>query len=222
MSRMVAAGELHAEAGRYRLAGRLVERSLAQEAGRRPRPRPWGGDWQVAVVTSDRRPAAERAQLRSAMARLHLAEWREGVWLRPANLGPPERLPDAASVADGQCRWLTARLDGDGAGAGAGLAAELWDLDGWAAAAGELGAAMAATRAVTRHRGQRRAAGRLPGRGRSRAPSVGRPVAARRVAARRLAGRRPPGSYDGYQSALQDRLRTWFRAPPAAGSGRSS
>ena len=134
LSRMAAAGEVVAEDGRYRLTGRLLDRQRRQDEGRRPRLRRWNGRWRMAVVTTPsrsdgrsgagRRSAAERAELRAALTRLRLAEWREGVWLRPDNL---DVTPTGLSAA--HCSWLTADLDD---------APALWDLDGWAADARDL------------------------------------------------------------------------------------
>jgi phenylacetic acid degradation operon negative regulatory protein len=89
----------------------------------------------MAVVTGDRRSATDRAQLREVMRELRLAELREGVWTRPANLRrpwPPELL--AISIC------FESRPIEDAAE----LAARLWDLDGWAAGARELLDALAA------------------------------------------------------------------------------
>lgn len=127
LSRMAAAGEVLVEGGRYRLAGRLLERQRRQLAGRRPATGAWRGGWHVGVVTATRRPARERAELRALLAAGRLAEWREGVWARPDNL---ERPVVPAPQAD-HVRWLDARPEEDPAE----LAAGLWDLDGWAAAA---------------------------------------------------------------------------------------
>lgn len=138
LSRMVAAGELEADGRRYRLTGRLLDRQARQDESRRGAVREWTGRWRMAVVAGDRRAAAERAGLRSAMAALRLAERREGVWLRPDNLDP-DRLPDLRAVAERQCAWFEATPDGDPAA----LAADLWDLDGWAAGARRLLTAMA-------------------------------------------------------------------------------
>lgn len=138
LSRMVAAGELEADGGRYRLTGRLLARQARQGESRAGATRAWDGGWRLAVVTADRRPAGERADLRAAMAALRLTERREGVWLRPDNLDPA-RLPDARAVADRQCAWFGAQPDGDPAA----LATGLWDLDGWAAGARALVARVA-------------------------------------------------------------------------------
>ena len=78
----------------------------------------------MAVVVSARRAAAERIELRRAMADARFAEWREGVWLRPDNLGRPAELTSAATPV----RWMTVEPDDDPPA----LAAELWDLSGWA------------------------------------------------------------------------------------------
>ncbi len=119
LSRMAAAGEVVAEDGRYRLTGRLLDRQRRQDEGRHPRLRRWDGRWRVAVVTTDRRSPAERADLRAALTRLRLAEWREGVWLRPDNLDQA-----VTGLAAEHCSWLVADLDEQ--------PEHLWDLDGWA------------------------------------------------------------------------------------------
>ncbi|MEU4894005.1 PaaX family transcriptional regulator C-terminal domain-containing protein [Streptomyces sp. NPDC044780] len=133
LTRMVAAGDLEQHGGTYRLTDRLLARQARQDDSRAPRTRRWDGGWEIAVVTSDRRQAAERAALRQAMATLRLAELREGTWMRPANLVRPR--PDV--VAE-QCRWFTGAPEADPAG----LAARLWDLDGWARQARLLGTAL--------------------------------------------------------------------------------
>lgn len=136
LSRMVAADDLRQTDGSYELTARLLARQARQDESRSPRTRPWRGDWEIAVVTTpEGRPAAERTALRQAMAELRLAELREGSWLRPANLDRP-RPP----VVTEQCTWLTGTPDGDPAA----LAARLWDLDGWAARARALTAALSA------------------------------------------------------------------------------
>ena len=133
LSRMAAAGEAVAEDGRYRLTGRLLDRQRRQDEGRHPRLRRWSGRWRMAVITTDRRTAAERADLRAALTRLRLAEWREGVWLRPDNLDV-----EPAGVAADHCTWLTVDLDeprhteAPSSQAARELAQSLWDLDGWA------------------------------------------------------------------------------------------
>jgi phenylacetic acid degradation operon negative regulatory protein len=124
LSRMVAAGELAQDGSAgYRLAGpELLARMRAQDEARRPPSAPWTGDWRLAVVVSGGRLAADRAELRRGLAAARFAEWREGVWLRPANLPAPD-----GALAGDPCRWLLARPDDDPVE----LAARLWDLDGW-------------------------------------------------------------------------------------------
>ena len=53
------------------------------------RTRVWGGEWEMVVITATGRGPAERADLRSRLTALRLAELREGVWLSPANLTRP-------------------------------------------------------------------------------------------------------------------------------------
>ncbi|WP_058042747.1 PaaX family transcriptional regulator C-terminal domain-containing protein [Streptomyces roseifaciens] len=126
LTRMVAAGDLEQHDGTYRLTDRLLARQARQDDSRAPRTRPWDGGWEIAVVTPERRSAADRAALRQAMAALRLGELREGCWMRPANL-----LRDRPPVVTAQCTLLTGAPEGDPAR----LAAALWDLDGWAARA---------------------------------------------------------------------------------------
>lgn len=141
LSRMVAAGELEAVGGSYQLAGHLLARQERQIASRSHAParRRWSGDWELRVVVGGRRPARARSELREAMRQLGLAEAREGVWLRPANLDP-ERLPEARAVVADQCSAYTGRPDDEEP---ATLTARLWDLDGWARTADELRRLMA-------------------------------------------------------------------------------
>ncbi|WP_229023169.1 PaaX family transcriptional regulator C-terminal domain-containing protein [Actinomarinicola tropica] len=133
LSRMVAAGELRADDGRYEIAApRLLQRQARQARSRRGATEPWevGDAWlQAVVVVEGRRPADERAALRVALVDARLAELREGVWLRPANLGdvPP------ALAADPTLVWMRAHPDGPAA-----LAARLWDLGSWSATADDL------------------------------------------------------------------------------------
>lgn len=134
LSRMLAAGELEAAAGRYRLTGHLLDRQARQEASRHPRlRRSWDGRWRTAVIVADRRPAAERAALRTTMLRARFGELREGVWLRPENLVDETARPDGVT-------WLRSRPDEPRT-----IARRLWDLDGWAARAELLRTAMTPT-----------------------------------------------------------------------------
>jgi phenylacetic acid degradation operon negative regulatory protein len=126
LSRMVAAGELAAENGHYRLMDpALLSRQRTQDAALEPPTGPWSGGWRMAVVVSAGRAAAERVELRRAFTDARFARWREGVWLRPDNLGPPS----GPVLAEAPVRWLTAEPEGD---PGA-LAGELWDLPAWIA-----------------------------------------------------------------------------------------
>jgi phenylacetic acid degradation operon negative regulatory protein len=122
LSRMVAAGDLRQVDGTYALTERLLQRQARQDESRSPRTRPWTGDWEIAVITADSRPAADRAALRQAMAELRLAELREGTWLRPANL-----LRERPATVTAQCMFLTGRPEEDPEH----LAARLWDLQAW-------------------------------------------------------------------------------------------
>ncbi|ORX06551.1 transcriptional regulator [Mycobacterium triplex] len=103
--RMVTDGELTADGGSYALAGRLLDRRQRVDEASRiddTTVSGWDGTWELAIVSLDRRSAADRLDLRKAAAQLHLAELREGVWIRPENLDP-QRLPASRLVLDRQC-----------------------------------------------------------------------------------------------------------------------
>jgi phenylacetic acid degradation operon negative regulatory protein len=103
--RMVSTGELTSDDGSYALAGRLSERRQRVDEASRiddAAARQWDGTWELAIVSLERRPAADRLELRKAATALHLAELREGVWIRPDNLDP-QRLPMSRAVLDQQC-----------------------------------------------------------------------------------------------------------------------
>ena len=126
LSRMVTAGDLRRTDAGYRLSDRLLERRRRQDESVEPRTRAWDGDWELVVITATGRGPAERADLRTRLAALRLAELREGVWLRPANL--ERRLP---AGLDGVAERCTARPDRPARE----LAAGLWPLDAWSGTA---------------------------------------------------------------------------------------
>lgn len=126
LSRMVSAGDLMQDDGRYALSQRLVERQARQDESRSPHTMNWDGTWEIAVVTAERRAPADRAALRAVMTALRLAELREGTWMRPANL-----LIDWPEIVTAQCTLIEGRPHDD-------PTALLWDLDGWAVEARRL------------------------------------------------------------------------------------
>jgi phenylacetic acid degradation operon negative regulatory protein len=134
--RMVSNGELTSEDGTYALAGGLLERrQRVDEASRLDGDTapPWDGTWELAVVSLDRRSAADRLALRKAATALHLAELREGVWIRPDNLDR-DRLPTLRAVLDRQCvHFHNAATD-----VPAETVRSLFNLDDWAADARRL------------------------------------------------------------------------------------
>jgi phenylacetic acid degradation operon negative regulatory protein len=103
--RMVSHGELTGDEGSYALAGRLWERrQRVDEASRIDDVAApgWDGTWELAIVSLESRSAVDRLELRRAALALHLAELREGVWIRPDNLDP-QRLAASRAVLDQQC-----------------------------------------------------------------------------------------------------------------------
>lgn len=130
LTRAVAAGDLRREApstgsgepAYYVLGERLVTRQRRQDEGVADAETDWDGTWEMAVVVVTGRPGSERAALRDTLTAARLAELREGVWTRPANL---RRAPTYAG--DPVLCSFRARPDDDPAR----LARELWDLTGW-------------------------------------------------------------------------------------------
>ena len=122
LSRMVASGEASSDGGgRYRLAGHLAARQSRQSASRAGATASYDGEWWLAVVTATGRSADVRGARRRTLAYGRLAELREGVWMRPANLAV--RLPDSL---EGDVELMTAR-PADAVVAGQ----RLWDLTTW-------------------------------------------------------------------------------------------
>jgi phenylacetic acid degradation operon negative regulatory protein len=127
--RMVSTGELTSDDGMYALAGGLLERrERVDEASRFAATRQWDGTWELAVVSLERRSAADRLALRKAASALHLAELREGVWIRPDNLDP-DRVPTLRAVLDRQC----VHFHGAASDIPAETVRSLFNLDDWAA-----------------------------------------------------------------------------------------
>jgi phenylacetic acid degradation operon negative regulatory protein len=136
LSRLLASGDLLRDSsGTYRLSKRLLERQRRQDAVLDVATTEWDGTWEQVVVTSSGRSAHARAELRVALTALRLAELREGVWLRPANLERP--LPDWP--ADLLVRFTVGPVSEPAA-----LGRRLWDVEGWAARGRALLEAMAA------------------------------------------------------------------------------
>ncbi|GAB2768538.1 PaaX family transcriptional regulator C-terminal domain-containing protein [Nocardioides salsibiostraticola] len=123
LTRAVAAGDLQRVEGEYLLGERLLDRQRRQDEAAEDADRPWGGAWEMAVVTVAGRSGAARAALRETLSAARLAELREGVWTRPANL---RRNPTYKEQPVLSC--FQAHPDDDPAT----LASALWDLPTWA------------------------------------------------------------------------------------------
>jgi len=122
LTRMVSAGDLLRDDSTYRLSDRLVERQRRQDDAVQPVTKVWRGAWEMAVVISTGRGAAERAELRTRLTKLRLAELREGVWLRPANL---KRAP--RPEFDGVVQLFVAHSEEPASE----IVTQLWDLASW-------------------------------------------------------------------------------------------
>jgi phenylacetic acid degradation operon negative regulatory protein len=138
--RMVSNGELSSDDGVYALAGRLLERRQRVDVASRiddTALSPWDGTWELAIVSLERRSATDRLALRKAAIALHLAELREGIWIRPDNLDR-DRLPTLRAVLDQQC----VHFHGAETDIPADAVRSLFSLDDWAVDARRLTAAM--------------------------------------------------------------------------------
>jgi len=122
LTRMVSAGDLVRSADGYRLSDRLLARQRRQDDAMRPQLRAWHGLWRTLIVTSVGTDARTRATLRTTLQHKRFGELREGVWMRPDNLGL--ELDDELR---GRVRIMQARDD-----APVDLAGQLWDLPSWA------------------------------------------------------------------------------------------
>jgi phenylacetic acid degradation operon negative regulatory protein len=123
LTRMTSAGDLErSEEGAYRLTSRLLDRQRRQDEAIHARTVAWAGDWEQAVIVASGRSAGERARLRTDLIRLRLAELREGVWLRPANLDRPW---------PAELGSLLVRLTVRPTVGAEALVGSLWDLSGW-------------------------------------------------------------------------------------------
>lgn len=120
LSRLVSSGELSVHEGAYALSQHHRERLRAQHRDIAPRLRPWDGTWETVVIVESGRDAPDRARLRGALTAARLAELREGVWMRPANLDRP-------AFTDRQTMTMLSRPGDPEA-----LVAALWDLAAWA------------------------------------------------------------------------------------------
>lgn len=129
LTRMVSAGDLTRDDGVYRLSDRLLERQRRQDALLNPKVVHWRGQWEMVVVTAVGRAAADRAELRSRLTASRLAELREGVWLRPANLKRSADSGLGGADLDKVVTRFQVKPDVDPTR----LAATLWDLPAWAA-----------------------------------------------------------------------------------------
>ncbi len=122
LTRAVAAGDLRRVDGDYALGERLARRQQHQDEGVLDAETAWDGTWEMAAVVVSGRAGPERAALRDLLGRHRLAELREGLWTRPANLTRPRTYAGHAVLTT-----FTATPDGDPAV----LATRLWDLDAW-------------------------------------------------------------------------------------------
>ena len=199
LSRMVAAGEVTTDgSGGYRLSGHLVARQARQSASRSGATVPYDGSWWLAVVTTSGSTAEVRGARRRALAYARLAELRDGVWMRPANVALA--LPDSLD-ADVEIMAARARR----------RAEPRRPVVGHAHLGGPRRGATACARCALARPPRGAGAGiRALGRGLASPPE--RPAAARRAAARPgWPGAALRTAYDDWDSRYRATLRDWSR-----------
>jgi phenylacetic acid degradation operon negative regulatory protein len=88
LSRMAANVEVQPSDGVYELISKpLLARQQRQRDSRAGQTKPWKGDWLIAIVGPQPATAEQRARRRIDLHRARFAEYRDGVWVRPNNLG---------------------------------------------------------------------------------------------------------------------------------------
>ena len=125
LSRLVASGDVTVDGHDYELTGRLLERKLAQDAGRRSPRATWDGSWWVVLVTDANRDVGARREFRTHMINARMGELRPECWVRPSNIDDPLGLTDLDGVV--AVRGALTGLDP------ATMVRRVWDLDAIAA-----------------------------------------------------------------------------------------
>lgn len=214
LSRMLAAGEVTADDGTYRLAGPLLDRQRAQDVGRRSTTERWTGDWHAIIATETQRSLSERRRFRRTMADHRFAELRPDIWMRPANLPAPSQASESSAA------WMVVtgpltNHDSDE------LAYRLWDLDTIARTARTLGARLAALPPIDPDAPASTAFAAIPERF-VLAAAVLRFLRAEPLLPTSIVGEEWPveslrTSYADAESALRRHLRAFFRSTDAGG-----
>ncbi len=122
---LAATGDVTIENHRYRLGPRLARRQRRQDQTRTDPRLPWGGRWAMVVLDRGSEDLENADELRRELLGLQFALWREGVWLRPDNLG----LRHVPMLQQHATTWVT---DAPNNLDGRSLVARLWDLNAWA------------------------------------------------------------------------------------------
>lgn len=132
LSRLCSDGDVEAADRGYRLTSRLLARQRRQDEGHHPETHEWDGLWEIAIAAPHLRSAAERIALGNDLAGLRLAELRQGVWMRPANLKRdwPQELEQRSLRFTATTSFAVPSAPQ--------LAASLWDLEGWSRRASDL------------------------------------------------------------------------------------
>ncbi len=98
LSRMVAAGDLVGDDGTYSLGLRMLQRQRQQDQGRTAPDTAWDCQWFTAIAAADGRSVAERRAFRAVMIGARMGELRPDIWMRPANIAPPDRPEEVIMV----------------------------------------------------------------------------------------------------------------------------
>lgn len=121
LTRAVSAGDLRRSADGYVLGERLLGRYRRQLEAIDPRQITWSGAWESVAVVVSGRSGVERAALRTTLTAHRLAELRDGVWMRPANLARTPTYTERDDIITFESRHHDPR----------DVVTRLWDLDAW-------------------------------------------------------------------------------------------
>jgi phenylacetic acid degradation operon negative regulatory protein len=209
LSRMAAAGDVEPDDGHYALAGPLLERHERQRRARGTDPTAgadWDGSWLLAVVTAERRPAAERSDFREAARRLRLAEVREGLWARPDDASVD---PEAAAyaVVAGQATWVRGARPVD-----LGPFVAAFDLTGWAAVAEQLIAEMRAAQTALDQRRPEAVASTFVTAAAVLRHLLADPSLPSELLPVEWPGQELRATFDRFDAAFKETWRTWYRS----------
>ena len=138
LSRMVANAEVRVDNGSYHLISpNLLARQQRLKVGRSGSTKAWNGTWVVAIISPLPATPSRRADRRRQLVQARFGEYRDGVWVRPDNLGPDILGPDILGADDFFIVGTQTEADNRPLSF-ANAVHRMWDLSAWTAIANDL------------------------------------------------------------------------------------